>query len=136
MSNWAVVRGAFGIVENQDMILLVKRRNPPYKDHWSLPGGHIEEGEEPETAVLRELEEETALKAVLKKFFGEYGMNHSGKHYHLICFELKIIGDNTTIREGSDALQGKWFLEKDIPWKDTAPIIAAILKDFLNMKEV
>ena len=30
--------------------------------HWDFPKGHIEEGEEPLTAALRELEEETGIK--------------------------------------------------------------------------
>jgi 8-oxo-dGTP diphosphatase len=32
-----------------------------YKDHWSLPGGVIDENESPRLAALRELQEETAI---------------------------------------------------------------------------
>ncbi|MCB9062237.1 MAG: NUDIX domain-containing protein [Halobacteriovoraceae bacterium] len=42
-------------------ILLIKRKNNPYKNFWALPGGFLEEGENPHTACLRELEEETQL---------------------------------------------------------------------------
>ena len=41
-------------------ILLVKRKDVPI---WVIPGGGIDEGEEPECAALRELFEETTLSA-------------------------------------------------------------------------
>lgn len=34
-------------------------------DKWTPPGGHIEEGETPEEALIREFEEETGLKVEL-----------------------------------------------------------------------
>ena len=40
-------------------ILLIERRFPPLG--WALPGGFVDAGESCETAVLRELQEETAL---------------------------------------------------------------------------
>jgi len=40
-------------------ILLVK---PDYKDTWQLPGGGVEEYEDPKVAAVRELEEETGIK--------------------------------------------------------------------------
>ena len=35
--------------------LLIKRGKPPYKDHWSLPGGKVEFGETLAEAAAREL---------------------------------------------------------------------------------
>ncbi|MBT3657102.1 MAG: NUDIX hydrolase, partial [Euryarchaeota archaeon] len=43
-------------------ILLVKEARGPYEGMWSLPKGSVDDGEGPETAVLRELEEETGAK--------------------------------------------------------------------------
>ena len=39
-------------------VLLVK---PNYRDHWSLPGGIIEDGEPPHVACAREVQEELGL---------------------------------------------------------------------------
>ncbi|MFA6754166.1 MAG: NUDIX hydrolase [Candidatus Paceibacterota bacterium] len=46
------------IFNQNDELLIVK---PSYKDHWSIPGGVIEENESPRLACIRETEEETGL---------------------------------------------------------------------------
>ena len=44
-------------------ILLEKRRKDEdnYADCWALPGGHVEKGENPEDALVREMKEELAI---------------------------------------------------------------------------
>lgn len=46
-------------------VLLVERGKGPRRGVWSLPGGHIEPGETARDAALRELGEETGVKAEL-----------------------------------------------------------------------
>ena len=55
---------ACGVVESGDGRLLLTRRDPRMKyfsKAWVFPGGHVEQGESVETAVLREIREETGL---------------------------------------------------------------------------
>lgn len=42
-------------------VVLIKRRHEPLAGEWSLPGGGVEVGETLQTAVAREVEEETGL---------------------------------------------------------------------------
>jgi ADP-ribose pyrophosphatase YjhB (NUDIX family) len=46
----------------QGQALLIHRQSEPFKDLYSIPGGHLED-ETYETAARRELEEETGIKA-------------------------------------------------------------------------
>ncbi|MBR2811325.1 MAG: NUDIX hydrolase [Solobacterium sp.] len=49
------------VSEGKLKILLVKRKNHPFIHDWALPGGFINFDEDLETAVLRELAEETNI---------------------------------------------------------------------------
>jgi 8-oxo-dGTP diphosphatase len=55
--------GPAGLVE----IAVIHR---PTQDDWSLPKGKVEPGETPEQAALREVEEETGLRARIVRPFG------------------------------------------------------------------
>jgi 8-oxo-dGTP diphosphatase len=53
-----------------DTILLTKRAIEPFRDHWCLPGGHIDQWEKAEDAVHREVHEETGLEMHSPCFIG------------------------------------------------------------------
>ena len=51
------------IIQNsQNEILMIDRANYPYG--WACPAGHIDEGETPDQAVVREAKEETGLELI------------------------------------------------------------------------
>ncbi len=43
-------------------MLLIQRKDEPFKNKWALPGGFVEENETAEEAAYRELKEETDLE--------------------------------------------------------------------------
>ena len=49
-----------------------QRAQPPFQGQHCLPGGHVEYGETVEAAALRELKEESTLKAELIAILGVY----------------------------------------------------------------
>jgi len=51
---------------------------------WSLPKGHIEEGETPEEAAIREVQEETGIESVIHRELGviDFWFMASGKRIH------------------------------------------------------
>ncbi|MDE4097498.1 MULTISPECIES: RNA pyrophosphohydrolase [Rhodobacterales] len=56
---------------NSDGAVFVGQRADRYKDAWQMPQGGIDEGEDPRTAALRELEEETGVLPSLVEIIAE-----------------------------------------------------------------
>lgn len=66
--------------------LLVIHRNKFGKEYYTLPGGGVEQGETPEQAVFRELQEETGLKAKdCRLVFVEDAGPPYGTQYMFLC---------------------------------------------------
>ena len=68
--------------------LLIGRLDPKDASHerllWSLPKGHIEDGETPEQAAIREVGEETGIKSEIVRSLGviDFWFMASGKRIH------------------------------------------------------
>jgi 8-oxo-dGTP pyrophosphatase MutT (NUDIX family) len=62
------------VVDAERRVLLLRTRDPSRPDElwWELPGGGIEEGEDPPQAARRELREETGIDA--KRLHGRIGV--------------------------------------------------------------
>ncbi|GAB1421003.1 hypothetical protein MASR2M15_11350 [Anaerolineales bacterium] len=108
------VPGVGVLLEMDNGIVLIKRKNPPHKDQWALPGGFVEVDESAEEAALRETEEETGIKAEIVELMGinsfPEGPVVSGI---MIFFRVRPIGG--TLQAGDDAIDAKVFQEEDLP---------------------
>lgn len=107
------------IIIKEDKILLVKRENNPFKNHWALPGGFVNIGESVEEAVLREIEEETSLTASITKLIGLYSKPNRDPRGHVISivFSMKA---NGTPKAGDDASKTIYFSKEEIQGLDIA----------------
>jgi 8-oxo-dGTP diphosphatase len=62
INNRSVRRGVIGILERDSTFLMVQRAAGVTKPNaWCFPGGHVEPGETPRRAVVRELAEEIGI---------------------------------------------------------------------------
>ncbi|MCX6695101.1 MAG: NUDIX hydrolase [Candidatus Altiarchaeota archaeon] len=53
------------LIVREDKVLLMKRTREPWKGLWGFPGGHVDSGELPEDAIVREVREETGLDVMV-----------------------------------------------------------------------
>jgi 8-oxo-dGTP diphosphatase len=60
------------ILYDNNKIVLIRRKNPPYQGELALPGGFVDIGETVENACIREAREETNLKVKINKLIGVF----------------------------------------------------------------
>ena len=60
------------ILYDSNNIILIKRKNPPFKGEYALPGGFVDIGETVEEACIREAKEETDINVQIKKLIGVF----------------------------------------------------------------
>ena len=116
------------IINLKDGIVLVKRKNDPYKGKWAIPGGFVEYGETVEKAARRETKEETGLDVKVDNLIGVYSDPNRDPRGHVIsiCFSAKKVGGN--LRADTDAVNVKVF--KEIPWNKLAFDHEKILREY------
>ena len=98
------------IVVCEEMVLLGLRRGAHGAGSWSFPGGHVEEGEGPEATALRELEEETGLRASNPRLVGRSDdVFPEGLCYRTHFIQVDWIGGEPTVREPDSCARWGWF---------------------------
>lgn len=85
---------------------------------WSLPKGHIEEGETPEQAALREVAEETGIESVIEKSLGiiDFWFMAGGKRIHKTVHHFLF-------RESGGLLAAQESEVDDVAWFPLSEII-------------
>jgi 8-oxo-dGTP diphosphatase len=126
------------IFENDkgEFLLYLRDGKPgiPFPYHWDLFGGHIEEGETPDQALVREVKEELDYDLKEYKFFKEY-LCLEGDAYPNIKFiysgKINLPIEDITLLEG-ERLQ--YFSKEEIPYVKFANILKTIVMEFINAK--
>lgn len=87
------------IIQRNSRILLVKRKNDPFKGYLVLPGGFVNEGERVEDAAKREVKEETSLDIELLDILGVYSDPTRDPRGHMMStvFIGKISSNNDKV---------------------------------------
>lgn len=76
-----------GLIWREGKVLIAQRRpSDPHPLKWEFPGGKLEDGETPERALVRELEEELNIRAEIGPEFARYEYTYEGKASILLVF--------------------------------------------------
>ncbi len=96
---------ATAIVIRDNKLLVVKRSEEPFKDHWDFVGGYVAKNETPEDGLRREIKEELNVSSHLS-YIGSFAGTASYKenHYPILSMvylaeldgEIKLNEENST----------------------------------------
>ena len=120
------------ILCNIDSVVLIRRNNPPYKGFWALPGGFVEYGETVESAVLREVKEETGVEIDLNDISGIYSDPERDPRGHVITICFTARKREGSLKADTDASEVGCFKLDDIFKLNLAFDHNKILKDALK----
>ena len=103
------------VIFNNDNVLLIKRKNDPFKDCWAFPGGYVDEGETFEEAAIRELKEETCLSIKNLMFVGIQDAVDRDPRGRVIGISFSAMcNDITEAKASDDAKELAWFNIDDV----------------------
>ncbi|WP_456488818.1 NUDIX domain-containing protein [Caminibacter pacificus] len=110
-------------------IVLIKRKNPPLG--YALPGGFVDYGEKVETALIREMKEETNLDVKIEKILGVYSDPNRDPRMHTASIVFVCHAFDYP-KAGDDAKETFVFKLEDIPWDELVFDHKKILEDFIK----
>lgn len=128
---------AAGVIIHNNKVLVHKNVN---SDHYALIGGRVEIGEDSETTVKREVQEELGKEVEVTEYVSTienfFEMKESKYHEILFIHKAEFINDEDkkiehTLKnmEGKENLQYEWL---DLDKIDEYPLVPEIVKEMLK----
>ena len=132
--------GVGALIFEGSRILMAQRGKPPLMGQWSLPGGLVETGESVESAVRREVLEETGLEVKplgVLEIFERIMRDAAGApeyHYVLLDYICRVTGG--ALSAGDDARRVEWVERRALgDVHITEGTLAVIEKGFRNRRK-
>jgi len=117
-------------------VLLARRAVAPFQGFWDIPGGFLEEGEDPLDGVRRELKEETGLEIDPERFLGiwmdRYGGDSTAEATLNLYWTARVVGGEAS--PADDVSELRWFDRDELPAADelafeNVPLVLAAWRD-------
>src|SRR5262249_55710558 len=90
-------------------VLLIQRKDEPFKGLWAIPGGYVNENEPLDRAAARELGEETGLTGTRLEQIGAFGDPGRDPRGHTITVAwVTFLVAEAAITAGDDAAAAEW----------------------------
>jgi 8-oxo-dGTP diphosphatase len=99
-------------------VLLIKRKNEPFKDCWAFPGGFLDMNETLSECASRELKEETGLTVPSKELsfvtmLDDVERDPRGRVLSAVF--ACLLREDVTVQASDDAKEVAWFPVDDLP---------------------
>lgn len=127
------------ISDNDGKILLVKRKYDPKKGYWDLPGGFMEQGEDLDESVKREIREELGIEIEITGIVGGFADTYD---YQNIVYPVFTTAVSAKITQGvptptDDVSEYAFFSKEDVLMQDIAfPSLQTAMNKYYQLRSV
>lgn len=117
---------AYAVIVDEDDRLLLAHWNEGRRGAWTMPGGGLEPGEEPESAARREVREETGYRVVIEQLLGIHSrVIPPGRrltpgvteplHTLRIVYRARVTGGRLRNETDGSTDRAEWFPLAEVP---------------------
>ena len=120
------------IIRDGDRFFATQRGYGPQKDGWEFPGGKIEPGETPETALVREIREELDTEISVGERIAQVEYDYPDFHLSMGCYLCAVVSGKLTLKEHESA---RWLRIKEldsVAWLPPDREAVRALKEYCN----
>ena len=125
------IRVVAAVIRKDDKIFATQRGYGELKGGWEFPGGKIEEGETPQEALKREIEEELDTEISVGELIDTIEYDYPHFHLSMDCFWCEIVEGKLVLKEHEAA---RWLDRKtmdDVEWLPADVTLVGKIKEAL-----
>ena len=125
------IRVAAAVIRKGDKIFATQRGYGELKGGWEFPGGKIEDGETPQEALKREIEEELDTEILVGELIDTIEYDYPTFHLSMDCFWCEIVEGRLVLKEHEAA---RWLDRKtmdDVEWLPADVTLVGKIKETL-----
>ncbi len=127
-TKFKVIEAAGGVVDKENKTLLIFR-----KGYWDIPKGKIDKGEKKRVCAVREVEEETGVKAeIIEKICTTWHTYVTNKKYVLKkthWYSMKCLDDTNMAPQAEESI-------KEVKWMTLSDMRAALYDSYRSVRVV
>ena len=123
------------IIRDGNKIFATQRGYGEFKDGWEFPGGKVEEGETPQEALKREIEEELETEIEVGEYLTTIEHDYPKFHLSMKCYWARIIEGKPVLLEHEAA---RWLSREEldsVAWLPADETIIDRIKESLENKK-
>ena len=125
------IRVVAAVIRKGDKIFATQRGYGELKGGWEFPGGKIEDGETPQEALKREIEEELDTEILVGELIDTIEYDYPTFHLSMDCFWCEIVEGRLVLKEHEAA---RWLDRKtidDVEWLPADVTLVGKIKEAL-----
>ena len=116
-------------LENTTKIFATARGYGEFKGKWEFPGGKLEAGETSQQALIREIQEELAVKIEVGELIDTIEYDYPTFHLSMDCFRCVVVDGEIILKEAEAA---RWLDKDELYSVDWLPADIALIEKLQN----